>query len=445
LLLIDSAIKGAVLLLFATGVMFFLRRDSAATRHQVWLVAIVAMLMVPPLSAWLPQWRVLPQWASIVDTRLETRTIESQHANQGVTEFNVSSPQLLEGINRTASDPILRDFPEQDPPMDAAYHSLPIEVLETFVEPKQTIETWKQAVVTVWLIGFSMLILRLIAARVFLFRTECNAIVLPIDNPTLQRKTDCNLSVAFATACKTLNIQKPITLLIHPDKTTPAVWGVFRPRLMLPESAEDWSDDQLQSVLLHELAHIKRCDLLGQLAAQLACALHWFNLLVWYANWRLHVERERACDDLVLASGVRASAYAEHLLSVTTKLTTSRWTHACGLAMARTSSLHGRLSAVLSEKENRRSMTTTLLVASFVLSVGIAIPLAMLRAANEPLTITNSYEGRGDSDADTNAQNPKDGDDVKSPANSPAVRTNCHRTSKRCSTGVNPLTGFVER
>ena len=67
LLLIDSTIKSAVLLAVAGLVALMLRRDSAATRHLVWLVAIVAMLVVPVLSAVLPQWRVLPTWAVIGD------------------------------------------------------------------------------------------------------------------------------------------------------------------------------------------------------------------------------------------------------------------------------------------------------------------------------------------------------------------------------------------
>ena len=58
----------------------------------------------------------------------------------------------------------------------------------------------------------------------------------------------------------------------------------------------------------------------AQLLAQIACALHWFNPLVWFAAWRLGLERERACDDLVLASGVRPSAYAGHLLEIVTGL-----------------------------------------------------------------------------------------------------------------------------
>ena len=60
LLLVDSAVKGAVLLVFAALLALVLRRDSAATRHLVWLVAIIAMLFVPAMSAFLPQWRVLP-------------------------------------------------------------------------------------------------------------------------------------------------------------------------------------------------------------------------------------------------------------------------------------------------------------------------------------------------------------------------------------------------
>ena len=60
-LLADSAVKGMALILMAVVAALILRRDSAATRHLVWLLAMVAMLVVPVLSAMLPQWRVLPE------------------------------------------------------------------------------------------------------------------------------------------------------------------------------------------------------------------------------------------------------------------------------------------------------------------------------------------------------------------------------------------------
>jgi hypothetical protein len=171
-------------------------------------------------------------------------------------------------------------------------------------------------------------------------------------------------------------------MLLDPHRSIPVVWGLWKTRLQLPAEAINWSDEQLRSVLLHELAHVRRHDLFVLALTQLVCALYWFNPLVWLAAWRLHVERERACDDLVLASGVRASAYAEHLLNVATQLNSSRWTHACGLAMSRNSSLHGRLTAVLSEKQNRRRMTNLITCVSLMIAGGISVPIAMLQAAS---------------------------------------------------------------
>ncbi len=63
--LLDSIVKGTALLVLAAVTAAILSRDSAATRHRIWLLALVATLVVPVLSALLPQWRVLPRWAGI--------------------------------------------------------------------------------------------------------------------------------------------------------------------------------------------------------------------------------------------------------------------------------------------------------------------------------------------------------------------------------------------
>src|SRR4051812_47272211 len=65
LLLVDSAVKGTALLLLAGGLAMMLRRDSAAARHLVWLLRVVALLVAPFLSALLPGWRILPEWAGV--------------------------------------------------------------------------------------------------------------------------------------------------------------------------------------------------------------------------------------------------------------------------------------------------------------------------------------------------------------------------------------------
>src|SRR5262249_11453331 len=163
---------------------------------------------------------------------------------------------------------------------------------------------WLDALPLVWALGFAALILRLMAARLMLWNTERQGTII-WSSSQLAKATSDPIATALHAACLQLGIGRPVTLLIHPDKTIPVVWGILRSRLLLPAAARHWSAEQLRSVLLHELAHVKRRDMTVQLLAQLACALHWFNPLVWFAAWRLGVERERACDDLVLAGGVR--------------------------------------------------------------------------------------------------------------------------------------------
>jgi len=377
LMLADSAIKGAVILLLAALVTLMLRRDSAATRHLTWLVAIVGMLVVPVFSAILPQWRVLPAWAMI---STEPLAVESPAPAVDTPE----QPQAA--LSRNASpvknelSTVIGNQPVAEAPVS------PSAMVAAEVIPERTEPRWNRvnALPLLWAIGFCVLVLRLMAARLMLWSNERRGKVIVLSQRPWDVRpaeaSDAPIVTAFQAACQQLGVRQPVRLLIHSERTIPVVWGIIRFRLLLPAAARQWSVEQLNSVLLHELAHIKRRDTIAQLLAQIACALHWFNPLVWFAAWRLRVERERACDDFVLASGVRASAYAGHLLNVVTGLSSSPWTHACGVAMARNSSLENRLTAVLSQKRNRRRVTKVIVAVSLVLGASVAIPIAMLHA-----------------------------------------------------------------
>ena len=71
-----------------------------------------------------------------------------------------------------------------------------------------------------------------------------------------------------------------------------------------------WSEERRRLVLLHELAHVSRFDSPVRLAAGLACALYWFQPVVWFAVRKLRIEQEHAADDLVLAAGAGPRLYA---------------------------------------------------------------------------------------------------------------------------------------
>lgn len=434
LLLVDSAIKGGVLLLLAALVAVLLRRDSAATRHLVWQVSIVGMLVVPVFSVVLPQWRVLPAWAviSAPSTPPFAEAFSEQIPYQPEGSIAISTALTPSRSDSIPSDvrPIFPERVDVGASGEAAFvmvqpdgevPTVRASTVSAEIISEPPLREWRavDALPILWLIGFSVLIVRLMAARVLLWSGERRGrVVVASQNSTLNDRghdrSDEAIIDAFKAGCRQLSVSRPVRLLMHSGQTIPVVWGIFRLRLLLPANARSWSAEQLQSVLLHELAHIKRRDAFSQLLVQVACALHWFNPLVWFAAWRLHVERERACDDLVLANGVPPSAYAEHLLDVATRLSTAPWTQACGLAMARKSSLEGRLVAVLNKRSNRRSVSVTLGCVTLIAGIGIAIPLAMLRAADGTIADESAASTGvvGDADSDLSDSEANDASDV---------------------------------
>jgi HEAT repeat protein len=144
-----------------------------------------------------------------------------------------------------------------------------------------------------------------------------------------------------------------VPLVLASDRTDmPFATGFWRSAIVLPAAAREWTEDRLRVVLLHELAHVRRRDLVGHTLSRLACALYWFHPLVWAAARRLRDESEKACDDLVLASGARASDYAGHLLDIVASARRGR-TPAVALPMARRREFEGRVLAILDPRERR--------------------------------------------------------------------------------------------
>jgi TonB family protein len=160
----------------------------------------------------------------------------------------------------------------------------------------------------------------------------------------------------------------------------PMVMGIVRPAILLPSEAAQWTEERRAVVIRHELAHVERGDLATNLLARLALVLHWWNPLVWIA-WREFLEeRERAADDLVLASGARASDYAAHLLEIARGMQARDRVASAAIAMARPSQLEGRLLAILDSGVNRRAVRRTAPVLAAVAAVVLVAPLAAVRA-----------------------------------------------------------------
>ena len=116
---------------------------------------------------------------------------------------------------------------------------------------------------------------------------------------------------------KALRVNAPVGLVISTQNTEPAVCGIWKPVVLLPQAIADHLDEaELEAIMLHELIHIQRRDnLIGSLQ-MIVCSLLWFHPLVWFINSKLLDERELACDEEVLKIRVAPEAYASSILKV---------------------------------------------------------------------------------------------------------------------------------
>jgi uncharacterized protein (TIGR03435 family) len=109
--------------------------------------------------------------------------------------------------------------------------------------------------------------------------------------------------------------RRPLSVRLSDATIEPGVFGVWRPVLLWPRAmSAHLSDDQIETILVHELSHVQRRDNLTALAHGLVQAVCWFHPLVWWIGARLIDERERACDEAVVRAGRDRQVYAESLL-----------------------------------------------------------------------------------------------------------------------------------
>ena len=105
--------------------------------------------------------------------------------------------------------------------------------------------------------------------------------------------------------CST-GVRRPVPLLQTSAALEPGIFGIFRPVLLWPEGiSEHLSDEHLEAILAHELRHVHYRDNLAAAAQSLVEAIFWFHPLVWWIGAQMVRERERGCDEEVLAMGSR--------------------------------------------------------------------------------------------------------------------------------------------
>jgi bla regulator protein BlaR1 len=180
-----------------------------------------------------------------------------------------------------------------------------------------------------------------------------------------------------------LGIKKNIRLYLSETISTPLTIGFLKPIILVPvASINHLSTQQLEAVLLHELAHIKRYDYLVNIILSAVEIGLFFNPFTQLLSKQIHKERENSCDDWVLQFEYRASDYAEALLRI------AYLQSAPALAMAATgkkNDLLVRVKRMIGQKENRfnyrRQLLALALVTTILSSIAWLNPVATRHSA----------------------------------------------------------------
>jgi len=173
-------------------------------------------------------------------------------------------------------------------------------------------------------------------------------------------------------AARPLAISAPLQVLTASAPIEPGLIGIFRPVLMLPEGIQArLSPQEIDAILAHELCHFRRRDNLTAAIHMLVESLFWFHPLVWWLGRRLMNERERACDEAVLAAGHDPRVFAEGILNVCRFYMRAPQASASALSGA---NLRMRIETILANRPTRRLGV----MQKFGLSVIAALSLSLL-------------------------------------------------------------------
>jgi HEAT repeat protein/beta-lactamase regulating signal transducer with metallopeptidase domain len=347
-IVLDAVAKASVILAATALVAASLRRASASARHLVWTLGLLSALAAPALSAALPRWE-LP-----------------------IVRVSASVPSLDVARNATSTEQA-SVVSRQAPAIThaAAGSATPADATSQFTTANGTPISWRTVLLFAWIAGAIVILGRMLlglAAVLWLSRR------LPV-------VTDAPWLAQAQSLARGLGLSR-VRFLRSSASTMPMAWGIVRSSVLMPADADTWPTHRLRVVLLHELAHVKRRDCLTHLVAQIACAAYWFNPLAWMAARRLRTERERACDDLVLASGTPGSEYADQLLDIARVMRAGRFPAVlagASLAMAQRSQLEGRLMAILDPSVPRRGLTRARAASAVIIFTLLIVPVASVQ------------------------------------------------------------------
>ncbi|MEO8348005.1 MAG: M56 family metallopeptidase [Acidobacteriota bacterium] len=402
----DIAFKATVLLALTALTVRALSRRSAAVRQLVATLGLAGALVLPVVSLFAPRWEIplVPSpvpaatTLSIASAAPETAPVRWSD-KESVSRASAEAPQA-QREPRQSDEPRVRDeVPGATAP--AAREAAPV----GSSRPKFVLTPLASmiGILLLWSAGTLFALARLVVglARVSGIRRGASS------------EVDGSWTALLSSLSEMIGLERPVRLFFSDEIAVPVTAGLARPFVLLPEGARRWNEERRRVVLLHELAHVGRADWLSLLLGQAAAAVYWFHPLAWSTRSQMRKDCERACDDLVLSTGTRPSAYAAHLLSIVRSLRLSKQRSLPAVAMAHRSYWDGRMRAILDPRVERRGVSGGQARVASIAIVGLVAVLATVapwapRAAEAMVNDGGAFSGDHSTGAGSDAKEESD-------------------------------------
>ena len=304
--------------LLLIGLKLFGGKFTAKCRYIIW--ALVMLRLAIPFS-----FGLLP---TLIEIPIDTELVQSEDISSvlsentdSVTSVQPSDPGNIAVTPTVPSTPVFPNVDHVNPdntpifPGDQAEPVIPSEpVIETPTEQPVSLRQILDIVGIVYLTG----------AAVFLVWSLVSYFIYTRKILHSAKTADERTQKIFSTICKKYGIKKQPTLLVASGIHSPAAFGIFRRKIVLPDIA--FTENGLVGTLAHEVTHCKRGDLYMKLVELIACSLNWFNPLVHIAAFQCEMEMELSCDEKVLSgsSDAARAAYGEVMLDIIRRCRRSR-------------------------------------------------------------------------------------------------------------------------
>lgn len=249
----------------------------------------------------------------IPDTTLTPGTTTPTNPGVTTTPTNPTIPAnpSTPTVPDTPTDPVNPSVPSvdvdkpitNDPPQEEVI--IPTPIPETPKEPLSVMDVLK-IVSIVYIAG----------AVIFFLWNMLSYIIYTQRILRSARNADAKTIAIFLSICDKENLKKVPVLLVSPDINSPAAFGLFSRKIVLPDIT--FTQNGLAGTLFHEVVHCKRGDLYIKVIELVARSLHWFNPLAHVSAFRCEMEMEMSCDETVLTgcNDDARAAYGEVMLDI---------------------------------------------------------------------------------------------------------------------------------